>query len=114
LRTAKSARTAFLCWQEVLITLRNRISSNICKTLTIVIAATTSLMITAGNSHAAPGQISAKLAEAEQKLAALGYWVIKADGAADASTRHAITAFQKVNSLKRSGLLDDKRMNVYA
>jgi hypothetical protein len=57
--------------------------------LTIVIAATTSLMITAGNSHAAPGQISAKLAEAEQKLAALGYWVIKADGAADASTRHA-------------------------
>lgn len=86
----------------------NKTLSNICRTLTIAAAALTVLMLTAGKSHAATGQNSAKLAEAEQKLAALGYWVIKPDGAADASTRHAITAFQKVNRLKRTGMLNEE------
>lgn len=45
------------------------------------------------------------LLEAEQKLRSLGYWITKADGRADASTRHAITAFQKVEGLKRTGVL---------
>ncbi|MFN2412744.1 MAG: L,D-transpeptidase family protein [Pyrinomonadaceae bacterium] len=45
------------------------------------------------------------LLEAEKRLAALGYWVTKADGRADASTRHAVMAFQKIEGLKRTGVL---------
>ena len=45
------------------------------------------------------------LVEAERKLQLLGYWITKADGRADASTRHALTAFQKVEGLKRTGVL---------
>jgi peptidoglycan hydrolase-like protein with peptidoglycan-binding domain len=43
--------------------------------------------------------------EAEKRLAELGYWVAKVDGVADASTRHAVMAFQKVEGLKRTGVL---------
>lgn len=43
--------------------------------------------------------------EAEKRLAELGYWITKADGVPDASTRHAIMAFQKVEGLKRTGVL---------
>ena len=46
-----------------------------------------------------------RLLEAEQILSGLGYWVLTVDGKADASTRHAITAFQKVERLKRTGSL---------
>jgi hypothetical protein len=42
---------------------------------------------------------------AEQRLVELGYWLTKADGVADASTRHAVTAFQKVEGRKRTGIL---------
>jgi lipoprotein-anchoring transpeptidase ErfK/SrfK len=47
-----------------------------------------------------------RLLEAEQILSGLGYWVLNTDGKADASTRHAITAFQKVERLKRTGVLN--------
>jgi hypothetical protein len=50
---------------------------------------------------------AARLYEAEANLSALGYWVLNIDGAPDESTRHAITAFQKVEGLKRTGLLTD-------
>jgi hypothetical protein len=43
--------------------------------------------------------------EAEQMLHNLGYWVLNIDGVADISTRHAVTAFQKVEGLKRTGVL---------
>lgn len=43
--------------------------------------------------------------EAEQLLSDLGYWILKVDGVADASTRHSIMAFQKVERLKRTGTL---------
>jgi peptidoglycan hydrolase-like protein with peptidoglycan-binding domain len=43
--------------------------------------------------------------DAEKRLAELGYWIDRADGKADASTRHAIMAFQKVEGLKRTGVL---------
>lgn len=43
---------------------------------------------------------------AEKLLSGLGYWITKADGRADASTRHAIMAFQKVEGLKRTGTLN--------
>lgn len=51
-------------------------------------------------------QGAARVREAEVKLAELGYWITKVDGVSDASTKHAITAFQKVEGLKRTGLLN--------
>ncbi|MEO8648362.1 MAG: L,D-transpeptidase family protein [Acidobacteriota bacterium] len=44
--------------------------------------------------------------QAEKLLSGMGYWLTRADGRADASTRHAIMAFQKVEGLKRTGTLD--------
>jgi lipoprotein-anchoring transpeptidase ErfK/SrfK len=43
--------------------------------------------------------------EIETLLSNLGYWIVKVDNQADASTRHAITAFQKVEGRKRTGIL---------
>jgi len=43
--------------------------------------------------------------EAEKLLAERGYWITKVDGVKDASTYHALTAFQKVEGLKRTGVL---------
>jgi lipoprotein-anchoring transpeptidase ErfK/SrfK len=43
--------------------------------------------------------------EVETLLSNLGYWIVKVDNQADASTRHAITAFQKVEGRKRTGIL---------
>ena len=56
-------------------------------------------------------QRRAKTLQAEQMLADLGYWVISVDGAADDSTRQAIMAFQKVQGLKRTGILTDDVLN---
>lgn len=47
----------------------------------------------------------AEMLEVETLLSSLGYWIVKVDGVADPSTRHAITAFQKVEGLKRTGRL---------
>ena len=51
-------------------------------------------------------QNAARIREAETRLAELGYWITKVDGVSDASTKHAITAFQKVEKLKRTGVLN--------
>lgn len=56
-------------------------------------------------------QSRAKIAEAEQLLANLGYWITKVDGVKDDSTRQAIIAFQKVEGLKRTGVLTDAVLN---
>ena len=48
---------------------------------------------------------SGGLLEVERLLSDLGYWISKVDGVTDASTRHAITAFQKVEGRKRTGTL---------
>lgn len=48
-----------------------------------------------------------RVLEAESLLSQLGYWVVNVDGKSDASTKHAITAFQKVEGLKRTGILDN-------
>lgn len=50
---------------------------------------------------------TARLFEAEAALSHLGYWVLNIDGKPDASTSHAIMAFQKVEGLKRTGKLTD-------
>lgn len=49
--------------------------------------------------------------EAEKKLSAMGYWITRADGRIDASTRHSITAFQKVQGIKRTGVLNAATMS---
>ncbi len=43
--------------------------------------------------------------EAEKLLSDLGYWITKVDGKKDASTFHAIVAFQKVEGRWRTGVL---------
>jgi peptidoglycan hydrolase-like protein with peptidoglycan-binding domain len=50
--------------------------------------------------------------EAETLLSKLGYWIVKVDGRADASTRHAIMAFQKVEGRKRTGALSAADLKV--
>lgn len=67
---------------------------------TIFAAAVSVLMCS--SSLMAAGQ---NLLEAERLLYGLGYWITKVDGVADASTRHAILAFQKVEDRKRTGVL---------
>jgi N-acetylmuramoyl-L-alanine amidase len=46
-----------------------------------------------------------QMLEVERRLSSLGYWITKVDGAADASTSHAIMAFQKVEGRKRTGTM---------
>ncbi len=48
--------------------------------------------------------------EAETLLDRLGYRVAKVDGAADASTRHALVAFQKVEGRRRTGILNETEL----
>ncbi len=50
---------------------------------------------------------AAKVQEAEHTLSSLGYWITNVDGKSDDSTRQAIIAFQKVEGLKRTGVLTD-------
>lgn len=46
-----------------------------------------------------------EILEAEQRLSDLGYWTGPIDGTFDSASRHALTAFQKVEGRKRSGSL---------
>ena len=64
------------------------------------------MILSAPLAASARGGVDEQLLEAEQTLSGLGYWVLKVDGIADASTRHAITAFQKVEGRKRTGRLN--------
>ena len=52
------------------------------------------------------------LLKIEQRLNDLGYWITKVDGKADASTRQAILAFQKVERRKRTGVMSEADMAV--
>ncbi|MGH9198124.1 MAG: peptidoglycan-binding domain-containing protein, partial [Acidimicrobiia bacterium] len=47
----------------------------------------------------------------EEKLAALTYSIGKVDGLFDVATKHAVTAFQKVEGLPRNGKGDDATLN---
>ena len=59
------------------------------------------------NETPSASKAAAKVQEAEQILSNLGYWITKVDGKTDDSTRQGIIAFQKVEGLKRTGVLDD-------
>ena len=66
------------------------------------------LAVTASASDASATDAAAEsIVAVETRLAELGYWITKVDGRSDDSTRQAIIAFQKVNGLKRTGVLDD-------
>lgn len=69
------------------------------------------MVLLAGSTLAADGSQKnppnpTLVAEAEQMLANLGYWITSVDGRADSSTRHAVVAFQKVEGMKRTGVLN--------
>jgi hypothetical protein len=68
--------------------------------------ATTSLTPLAAQRHVKARTLNpAETLEAEQRLADLGYWTGPIDGTFDSASRHALIAFQKVESRKRSGKL---------
>jgi len=71
----------------------------------LILLFTISLFLTPYAAASSAELEAARLLEAEVALAKLGYWVLNIDGKPDASTRHAITAFQKVEGLKRTGQL---------
>jgi hypothetical protein len=48
--------------------------------------------------------------EAERLLSERGYWITKVDKVKDASTFHALVAFQKVEGRKRTGVLTVKEL----
>ena len=54
---------------------------------------------------AAGANSGSRMLEVEKLLSNLGYWITKVDGRPDASTHHAIMAFQKVEGRKRTGTL---------
>jgi lipoprotein-anchoring transpeptidase ErfK/SrfK len=62
----------------------------------------------ANETESSAAKSAAKVREAEEILSSLGYWITKVDGKSDDSTRQGILAFQKVEGLKRTGVLDDK------
>jgi lipoprotein-anchoring transpeptidase ErfK/SrfK len=70
------------------------------------------LIFSAGNIFAQTSSENSKnrTFEAEKLLSDLGYWVLKVDGVADASTRHALIAFQKVEKRKRTGVLNEREL----
>ena len=75
----------------------------------ILILMFTTLAISAKASDIPPAIHRAeRIGFAETRLVELGYWITKVDNRFDDSTRQAIIAFQKVNGLKRTGVLDDE------
>lgn len=67
--------------------------------------ATTSSSLAAGQNVKSQTVGTAEILEAEERLAALGYWTGPVDGKFDAGSRHALIAFQKVEGRKRAGKL---------
>ncbi len=51
-----------------------------------------------------------EILDAEQRLSALGYWTGPVDGLFDSGSRHALIAFQKVESRRRTGKLTTEEL----
>lgn len=86
--------------------MRSRLRSPMLAGLLVTLLATVSPSPLAANRHLktqTPGP--AEFLEAEQRLAALGYWTGPIDGKFDSGSRHALIAFQKVEGRKRTGKL---------
>ena len=89
------------------------ITDQLSRTRKIVIPTVMAIIILGALSAFASGNGEAEkrrtmTLQAEQMLSDLGYWIVKVDGASDDSTRQAILAFQKVEGLKRTGVLNDQ------
>jgi len=74
----------------------------------LLIATVVSTHAYANETPTAAEMKAAKNQEAEQILSSLGYWITKVDGKYDDSTRQGVIAFQKVEGLKRTGMIDGK------
>jgi lipoprotein-anchoring transpeptidase ErfK/SrfK len=74
-------------------------------TLLIGAMATIGIAATKNNGGESAIQNRPEIVEAEQLLANLGYLVTNSNGRIDFMTRHAVMAFQKVEGLKRTGVL---------
>jgi peptidoglycan hydrolase-like protein with peptidoglycan-binding domain len=72
--------------------------------IVILVAALAIAGLAPGIAMAEP-VVRSRMLEVETLLSKLGYWILRADGRADASTRHSIMAFQKVEGRKRTGTL---------
>ena len=64
-------------------------------------------LLAAADAYAGQTKIRGRTMEAEALLTKLGYWITKVDGRVDDSTRQGIIAFQKVEGLKRNGILNE-------
>ena len=73
--------------------------------VSILIAAMAAATAMAKGTAEPAVQNKIKIAEAEQFLTDLGYLIENTDGRLDFMSRHAIMAFQKVEGLKRTGVL---------
>ena len=73
----------------------------------LLVGAIVSSALAANNNGGSEAAITNRnqIAEAEQLLASMGYMVTNSDGRMDALTRHAVMAFQKVEGMKRTGVL---------
>jgi hypothetical protein len=60
------------------------------------------------------GSKGAAVLAAQKRLAALGYWLGRADGVYGPATAHAVTALQKVAGLSRDGVLGPKTAKALA
>ena len=60
------------------------------------------------------GQRGPAVVQLQQRLLEMGYWQPAADGTYGAATQHAVTAFQKVNGLPRSGKADGSTLAAMA
>jgi len=74
--------------------------------MVVVIIATVLLPIySRAETSSEPSTPDQQMLKVEQLLSDLGYWIVKVDGVVDSSTRQAITAFQKVEGLNRTGVM---------
>lgn len=79
--------------------------------IAIAILAGNSVVLAQAQKQKAPTPASAAQAsEARQHLAELGYWVSTEGKAQEASMRHALIAFQKVENRFRTGILTEEEL----
>src|SRR5262245_59204053 len=74
----------------------------------LIFSAMASANANTSNDPDASAAARARVKEAEEILSNLGYWITNVDGKSDDSTRQGIIAFQKVEGLKRTGVLDEQ------
>ena len=89
----------------IITNLVNRTSNPV---LLLILMLSTLAVTASASDTSATGASAERIVAVETRLAELGYWITKVDGRSDDSTRQAIIAFQKVNGLKRTGVLNDE------